>query len=88
MTDTPKIDPFRDGKAVVWFVCGSHRAREKLVGRASGRRAYNLAFTDKDISHHGIYPIELSDARRAARITGIRMLALHRVPFLQPCWDM
>lgn len=84
---TQKIDPYRDGEKVVWVVCNSHRAREKLTGRDKNRQAYNLAFTQSDIQHKGIYPIELSDSTRVLSIKGIRRLAKSRIADLSPCWN-
>lgn len=86
MTDT-KIDPYRDGKPVIWVVCGSHRAREKLVGRGSTRQGYHLAFSGRDINHHGIYPIVPDDVARALTIKGVRRLSPSRVVDLSPCWN-
>ncbi len=71
-----------------YIVCGSNRARDKafgVIGR--NRQAYNLAFTDHDINHRGIYPVTVDELSRCIRITGVRQLQAKRVSSLSPCWS-
>lgn len=87
MPDLTKTDPSRDGAPVVWLVCASHRAREKLVGRGSNTQGYHLAFSGHDIRHHGIYPIPVEQSHAALKIKGVRRLSLSRAAGLMPCWS-
>jgi hypothetical protein len=71
-----------------YIVCASHRARDKafgVIGR--DRKGYNLAFTEDDIRHHGIYPATADELARCAQIKGVRQLAKRREASLRPCWD-
>jgi hypothetical protein len=69
-----------------YVVCNSHRAREKLFRAVGHRYGFNLAWTGKDIRHHGIYEVTDAEMPRALTIKGVRRLASHRVPHLSPCW--
>lgn len=81
------IDYSKTGDPVIWFVCGSHRAREKLIGRGSKVQGYHLAFSGRDINHRGIYALPVGEEIRALKIKGVRRLSTSRVPLLRPCWN-
>jgi hypothetical protein len=69
-----------------YVVCGSHRARDKLIGRGDKRQCYHLAFTDHDMTHKGIYAVTEADLPRALKITWVRRLPQKKVPHLRRCW--
>ena len=72
----------------VYAVCGSHRARDKLL-RIIGQniQSYHLAFTVSDMSHRGIYPLTKEQIEICKRIKGIRFLPKKKEVDLSPCWS-
>jgi len=70
-----------------YIICGSHRARERTVGRNSGRQAYYFPLSyDGPDNKGGIYAVTAEELEQFLQVKGVRKLAAKHIPYLCKCW--